>query len=67
MDDPGTGIDVTEDQITDYNTYLTLKAPLTTIALAAYQRDLAEITQDDFTGNPMAGGPSNTPGDNASR
>ena len=57
---PGTGVNVTGSQISEYNTYLTEKAEHD-IALAAYQRELAEITEDDFTGNPMAGGPSNTP------
>ena len=60
VENPGTGIDVTAAQITAYNEYLIAQAVYER-ALAAYQRDLAEITQDDFTGEPEAGGPSNTP------
>ena len=60
VDDPMTGIDVTEDQITAYSEYVAAKATYD-LALANYYRDLAEIAQGDFTGHPVAGGPSNTP------
>jgi hypothetical protein len=60
--DPGTGPDVTMDQIDAYTAYLTLKANYDR-DLATYQRDLGAITQDDFVGHPVAGGPSNTAAD----
>ena len=58
--DPGTGIDVTDDMITAYNEYAVLQGAYER-DFAAYERDLAEITEDDFMGKPEAGAPSNTP------
>ena len=57
VEDPGTGMDVDQADLVAYNTYLVEKATYD-LALANY---LAEIAQGDFMGNPMAGGPSNTP------
>jgi hypothetical protein len=59
VEDPGTGPDVTDQQITDYAAYQTLKINYDR-DLAAYHRDLGNISQGDFTGAPVAGGPSNT-------
>ena len=60
VEDPGTGIDVTADQLEAYGNYVEAKATYDR-DLANYHRDLATIAQGDFAGNPVAGGPSNTP------
>ena len=58
--DPGMGPAVTQEQTETYDTYVAEKA-MYDQDLAAYERAVAQITQDDFVGHPKAGEPSNTP------
>ena len=62
VENPGTGPDVTQEDIDAYAAYQTAKINYDR-NLAAYHRDLGNISQGDFTGAPVAGGPSNTAAD----